>query len=43
VNYGAIESKYKKIEDSEGKSLPIPLDAEYVKEIFSHIPFELTG
>lgn len=43
INFTAISSKHKKFEQSEGKSLPIPLDAEYIKEIFTHIPFELTG
>ncbi len=43
INYQAIAAKYKKFDTSEGKSLPIPLDAEYVKEIFTHIPFALTG
>jgi len=42
INYTAISSKYKKFEASEGKSLPIPMDAEYIKEIMTHIPFELT-
>ncbi len=43
INYKAISSKHKKFDDSQGKSLAIPLNAEYVKEIMSHIPFELTG
>ncbi len=42
INYTAISSKYKRFDASEGKSLAIPLNADYVKEIFSHIPFELT-
>lgn len=43
INYTAISSKHKRFDESQGKSLGIPLDAEYIKEIFSHIPFELTG
>lgn len=43
INYGAISAKHKRFDESEGKSLAIPLDADYVKEVFSHIPFELTG
>jgi len=43
INYGAISEKYKRFDESEWKSPAIPLDAEYVKEIFTHIPFELTG
>ena len=42
INYQAISSKHKKFDESEWKSLAMPLDAELVKEIMSHIPFELT-
>jgi len=42
INYTAISKKYQNFEASEGKSLPILLDAELIKEIFTHIPFELT-
>jgi len=43
INYHAISTKYKRFDESEGKSPAIPLDADYVKEIFTHIPFDLTG
>ncbi|MCH8518178.1 ATP-dependent DNA helicase RecG [Candidatus Gracilibacteria bacterium] len=43
INYEAISSKHKKFDASEGKSLPIPLDAELVKTVMSKLPFELTG
>lgn len=43
INYSAISAKHKRFDESEGKSLNIPLNAEYVKEIFTHIPFDLTG
>jgi len=43
INYAAISSKHKRFDDSQGKSLAIGLNAEYVKEIMTHIPFELTG
>ena len=43
INYGAISAKHKRFDESQGKSLTIPLDADYVKEVFTHIPFELTG
>jgi RecG-like helicase/very-short-patch-repair endonuclease len=43
INYKAISQKHKRFDESEGKSPALPLDAEYVKEIFTHIPFELTG
>lgn len=43
INYGAISEKHKRFDESEWKSPSIALDAEYVKEIFTHIPFELTG
>lgn len=42
INFTAISSKYKKFSDSEWKSLPIPMDAGYIKEIMIHIAFELT-
>jgi ATP-dependent DNA helicase RecG len=43
INYKAISQKHKRFDESEGKSPALALDAEYVKEIFTHIPFELTG
>ena len=43
INFTAISKKHERFDASEGKSLAIPLDADYIKEIFSHIPFELTG
>jgi len=42
INYDSISQKHKRFDESEGKSLAIDLDAEYVKEIFTHIPFNLT-
>lgn len=42
INYGAISKKYEKFEATEWKSLPMPLDAKLVKEIMTHIPFDLT-
>ena len=42
INYQAISTKHKRFDESEGRSLQIPLNAEYVKEIFTHIPFDLT-
>ncbi len=42
INYRAIAHKYKRFDISEGKSLPIALNADYVKEIFTHIEFNLT-
>ncbi|MCD5380566.1 ATP-dependent DNA helicase RecG [Candidatus Gracilibacteria bacterium] len=43
INYRAISSKYKKFTDSAGKSLAIELNANFVKEILSKLPFELTN
>lgn len=43
INYGAISAKHKRFDESEWKSFALSLDAEYVKEVFTHIPFELTG
>lgn len=42
INYSAISKKHAHFAASEGKSLPIPMDPELIKEIFTHIPFELT-
>ena len=42
INYYAISSKHKRFDESEGKSLPLPLNAELVKEIMSQVSFELT-
>ncbi len=42
INYKALSSKYEKFQDSEGKSPAIPLNVEFVKEILSQLPFELT-
>ncbi|MDA9128971.1 ATP-dependent DNA helicase RecG [Candidatus Gracilibacteria bacterium] len=43
INFHTISQKHKRFDASEGKSLPITLDAELVKEIMSKIAFELTG
>lgn len=43
INYKAISQKHKRFDESEWKSPAIPLNPEYIKEIFTHIPFELTG
>ena len=43
INYEAISRKYKSFEESEWKSLALKFDADLVKEILTHIPFELTG
>jgi len=43
INHKAIAQKHKRFDDSEGKSPVIALDADYIKEIFTHIPFDLTG
>ena len=43
INYKAISTKHQRFDESEWKSISIELDADYVKEIFSHIPFDLTG
>lgn len=43
INHGAISKKHERFDASAGKSLAVPLDADYVKEIMTHIPFELTG
>lgn len=43
INYTAISSKHQRFDASEGRALPIPLDAELVKEVMAKLPFELTG
>lgn len=43
INYGAISKKHAKFKGTEGKSLAMPLDPDIVKDIMTHIPFELTG
>ena len=42
INYQAISAKHKKFDESQGKSLALELDASMVKDIMSHIPFDLT-
>ncbi len=43
INYSAISTKYKKFTDSAGKSIAIKLNPNFVKEILSKLPFELTN
>ena len=43
INYKAISFKYEKIQDSEGKSVSIQLNADFIKEILKTLPFELTN
>jgi len=42
INYRAISTKYESFQNSEGKSLPIKMNPELVKEIISNLPFDLT-
>jgi ATP-dependent DNA helicase RecG len=42
INYSAIAKKYEKFEATIGKSIKIPMNAEFVKEILEKIPFSLT-
>jgi ATP-dependent DNA helicase RecG len=43
INYGAISKKHESFAHSEGKSIAIELDAEFIKEILKKLPFELTN
>ncbi len=43
INYQSISAKHQRFHNSQWKSCSIQLNPEYVKEIFTHIPFELTG
>ncbi len=42
INYRAISNKYENFEQTEGKSKPIKLNSDLVKDILSKLPFELT-
>ncbi|QFR39020.1 ATP-dependent DNA helicase RecG [Candidatus Gracilibacteria bacterium 28_42_T64] len=43
INYRAISTKYQKFEVTQGKSIPILMNPELVKEIISKLPFDLTN
>ena len=43
IHYKTLSMKYETFRTSEGKSLSIPMNAERVKDILSHFPFELTS
>jgi len=43
INYKAISSKYERFQESEGKSLAIPLNVDFIKKILKTLPFELTN
>ena len=43
INYRALSTKYEKFEFTTWKSIPISLDAEFIKKILSKLPFELTS
>jgi ATP-dependent DNA helicase RecG len=42
INYKAISSKYEKFESTTGKSIQISMNADFVKEILTKLPFWLT-
>jgi ATP-dependent DNA helicase RecG len=39
INYNAISSKYEKFEATTGKSIQISMNANFVKEILTKLPF----
>ena len=43
INYKSIWAKFENFRQSEGKSISIKMNAELVKEILSHFPFEFTN
>ncbi|MBF0913762.1 ATP-dependent DNA helicase RecG [Candidatus Gracilibacteria bacterium] len=43
INYKSIGAKFENFRQSEGKSISIKMNAELVKEILSHFPFEFTN
>ncbi|MBW7954921.1 ATP-dependent DNA helicase RecG [Candidatus Gracilibacteria bacterium] len=42
INYKSILNKLNRQENSEGKSVPIPLNPDLIKDILQKIPFKLT-
>lgn len=42
INYKAIKKKHDGFKKTAGKSIPIPMNSDTVKDILSHIPFTLT-
>ncbi len=42
INYKAIASKYETFKNTEWKAIPIKMNIDLIKDIFSHLPFELT-
>lgn len=43
INYKAIKKKHDGFKKTAGKSIPIPMNPDTVKDILSHIPFTLTN
>ena len=43
IHYKTLSMKYETFRISQGKSLPIVMNPECVKDILSHLPFELTS
>ena len=43
INYKAIKKKHDGYKKTAGKSIPIPMNPDTVKDILSHIPFTLTN
>ena len=43
IQYDAIKRKNERISESKDKSIPIPLNADFVKELIKSLPFELTN
>ncbi|MDF1682664.1 MAG: hypothetical protein P1U46_02845 [Patescibacteria group bacterium] len=42
INYKSIGSKMQSFKETEGRSLAIPLNVEFIKELLSFFPFEFT-
>ncbi len=43
IHYGTLSKKHQIFHDSTGKSFAIPLNTEFVKELLTTLPFELTN
>ena len=43
INYKSLSHKFESFKETEGKSIAIALNSDYIKDILSKLPFELTN